>query len=345
MIELRTGLPGNFKTNLAITDIEARRVKENREVYYSGIRGLTLPWTEYGEKSPDPEKPWFTDGRKWYELPVGAIIVIDEAQRFLSPREPKDSKHITELAIHRHRGYDIYLITQDPMFLHAEVRKLVQEHRHYMRKFMSSWVTEHLWPSGHKPNVAQSRTDSITSQRKGNKEAYGWYVSTEQNTAKLKVPWKVWAIVALPIFVIGGFMWVFRDRTPKPPEKPAAAQMATAEGMPAVQQVAVSERPKTASEYLADQIPRVPGLPHTAPRYDELTKPVRVPVFVGCVIQGDTSYCVTQQGTKQYPPPEFVRSFIERGWFRDFDKGPDPDSVQAGQPLPPSPQGSPFPQS
>jgi zona occludens toxin len=56
----------------------------------------------------------------------------------------------------------------------------------------------------------------------------------------------------------------------------------------------------TKEEYLASFTPRVPGLQHTAPRYDELTKPVSAPVIVGCVVMKNKCQCYNEQGAR-YP--------------------------------------------
>ncbi|MBX3657075.1 MAG: hypothetical protein KF740_01430 [Ramlibacter sp.] len=68
--------------------------------------------------------------------------------------------------------------------------------------------------------------------------------------------------------------------------------------------------------------PRIEGLPFTAPRYDELTAPVRVPVVVGCWMSETDGWCFTQQGTRLKLPRAFMASFIANGQFLDFDAGP-----------------------
>ena len=40
------------------------------------------------------------------------------------------------------------------------------------------------------------------------------------------------------------------------------------------------------------------GLPHTAPKFDELTKPTVAPVPVACVASAKKCHCYTQQGTR-----------------------------------------------
>jgi hypothetical protein len=52
------------------------------------------------------------------------------------------------------------------------------------------------------------------------------------------------------------------------------------------------------ARFPAASLPRIPGLPHTAPRYDELTKPVTVPTIAGCVQIGKRCQCYTDRGTR-----------------------------------------------
>src|SRR5438034_8009578 len=113
MITFITGLPGNGKTLYALNYIKAYAESEKREVFYSGVKDLLLPWTE-------------VKAEEWMALPAGAIMVIDEAQ-FVFPKKPNGSKlpeHYEKLAVHRHSGYDIFIITQHPTLVDNFVRQL-----------------------------------------------------------------------------------------------------------------------------------------------------------------------------------------------------------------------------
>lgn len=135
MITLITGLPGACKTLYTLNYVKAKAEKEGRPVYYNGIPELTLPW----EMIDDPEK--------WYELPEGAIIVIDECQRVFRPRASSAAvpMHVEKFETHRHRGYDIFLITQHPMLLDGNVRRLSGQHFHCVRTFGMQRATIHEW--------------------------------------------------------------------------------------------------------------------------------------------------------------------------------------------------------
>jgi zona occludens toxin (predicted ATPase) len=124
MINLSMGLPGAGKTLFTIAFVKEMVEKEHRPVFYSGINDLALDWYEH-------------DAEKWMECPEDAIIVIDECQRIFRPRGSgaKVPEFISGLETHRHKGFDIFLITQHPMLMDADDRRLAKQHWHICRKF------------------------------------------------------------------------------------------------------------------------------------------------------------------------------------------------------------------
>lgn len=336
MITLITGLPGNGKTLYLLWLVEHLRRETGREVYYSGIRNLSLPWIEFGEAGPKSE-PHMTDPSGWPALPDGSIIVIDEAQRLYRPRAltKEVPPYVAALETHRHHGHDIYLITQHPTLIETNVRRLVESHRHMMRKFGSSWATIHEW-KGVKENCDKSRLNSQESQFKYPKEVYGWYKSAEVHTVKFKLPGKVMILLALPL-VLALAAWYASTRLGKVSE-PSASMTAEA-SKPAAAASAPRSVPVSSLDVYASAAPRLSELPWTAPKYDHLQLPVEVPYPVGCVLEGkdqSTGWCFTNQGTRFFPPITFIRDFMQRGFFIDFPRAapsvpPRPGSPGQGQ--------------
>lgn len=310
MIDLHTGAPGDGKTLYTLSLVEARRLKEKRPVFYHGIRDLKLPWI------------LLDDPHKWYECPPGAIIVLDECQLIFVPRPNGSPIPIAEskLQTHRHQGHDLYLITQDPTMLPAHLRKLVDTHKHLMRKFGSRWVTVHQF-KGTRDNVSKSRKDSIETNWSDDKKMYEQYKSAEVITQRLRVPWKVWLTLLLPVGLIAGAWYFYSNRLAVKPVPPPVSTTA-----PAVSGAVQNQNTTQKKTYdLEAFTPRLEGLPHTAPRYDDLTVPVRVPVIAGCVWMHKQSkgHCYSQQGTRIAQTETFIKQFIERGMFEDFDRGSD----------------------
>jgi zona occludens toxin len=333
VINLTTGTPGAGKSVLTLHQVEMRRRKENREVYYSGIADLLLPWKLFG-KELDSTRPHMTDPSEWHQLPAGSIIVIDEAQRLFRKRSIGSivPEYVTALETHRHRGLDLYLVTQHPMLIDSDVRKLVEVHQHLMRKFGSKWATIHEW-KGVKEQCDKTRSDSQETEFRYPKEVFTWFKSAEVHTHKLRIPKKVLLLASLPFLIGGGAWYTYKSMGDwnKPAPGAAAAGRPGQPGSPGAPGAGSRQVQRYSAQDLASSLePRFPGLLHTAPRYDAITKPVRAPVPVGCVLyagDGKGSFCITQQGTRFEPPLSFIRDYATRGgMFMDFQ--PEPSSTK-----------------
>lgn len=311
MIGLITGLPGNGKTLWALNFIKAKAEKEGRPVYYSGIADLMLPWTEI-------------DGEKWMECPPNSIIVIDECQRIYRPRSHGSNvpPHVSELETHRHKGVDIFLITQHPMLVDSNVRRLVGLHFHCVRKFGTQSATVHEWSSV-KENCDKNREGSTRHDFMYPKEAYSWYKSAEVHTHKARIPMKVWILLSVP-FIVAGLGWftyarwqakIHGDDTSASQSAPVAVPGPASAG-----RAPVRTGPVSAPDYVAQYAPRVRGLEYTAPAYDEVTKPVRAPYPAACVTNKKRCNCYSQQGTRLDVPRDMCEQIADGGFFMAWDE-------------------------
>lgn len=345
MITLFTGLPGNGKTLFALWYIKAKFDKaiaegKPREVFYYNIKDLALPWTVF-------------DPQKWFELPVGSIIVIDECQEVF-PKKPNGSKlpdYYEELAKHRHRGYDIFLITQHPSLLDNFVRKLCGQHFHSIRKFGMERATIWEWQAvNDNPEKPSSHKNAVSHKFAFPKEAYSWYKSAEVHTVKRRIPAKlvlgvlfVLAVVAAGVYAVHSV----KNRGKVPAGDPVAAGAVAASpigaGLSAARASAVFDPVSDARVFIEKSSPRVAGLQHTAPKYDELTKPTRVPVPAACIQRGTlqsksgaSCKCYSQQGTAMNVPFDMCMSFARDGFFQEFnpnggDSSGRPDDAGRGR--------------
>ncbi|MFE8647314.1 hypothetical protein ACFX58_19740, partial [Sphingomonas sp. NCPPB 2930] len=85
----------------------------------------------------------------------------------------------------------------------------------------------------------------------------------------------------------------------------------------------------TTAEYIASYVPRIEGLPHTAPAYDEMTKPTRVPVPAACISwEKKGCHCFTQDGTKLNTTEAICKEIASHGFFEAFQR--DKGSPQGG---------------
>ena len=327
MIYLITGLPGNGKTLYTLWHVKDRAEKENRPVFYSGIPELNIPeWHE------------LTTPEEWFDLPPGAIIVIDEAQSVFRPRPGRGEPpvHVSKLETHRHNGHDLYLITQHPALIDQNVRRLTGVHRHIVRTFGLNRAVIHEWGEV-RLDCERRRADSSKTNWNYPRNVYSLYKSAEVHTHKRHVPKQVWYLF-ICLVLLGSLSSYLYSRAKKLTSNETAAQavgLTTPNNseMPEFSSVLTNEREQqreamTVAEYVASYQPRIDGLLHTAPRYDALTEPTDAPYPVGCyVIEGKSCKCVTQQGTPYRVTPEFCKNFMENGgFFKDW-------GAREGQPV------------
>ena len=65
-------------------------------------------------------------------------------------------------------------------------------------------------------------------------------------------------------------------------------------------------------------MPRLPDFPHTAPAYDEVTKPTEAPYPAACVQMGKTCKCYTQQATLLQVSGTVCLQIVAQGFFMDW---------------------------
>lgn len=347
MITLGTGLPGNGKTLFMLWSIAAKAKKENREVFYHNINLMDV----------EPVNAWQKfEAEKWMDLPHGSIIVMDECQEVF-PKKPNGAQypaHYEELAKHRHKGFDIFLITQHPTLIDNFVRRLVGQHYHSVRKFGLQRATVYEWSACNPaPENVSSQKSAITLKWAYPKEVYGWYKSAEVHTVKRSIPAKLILAVFFVLFVLGAGYWALnqyqhrydkqKPAAPSPAGVVSAAAPGGAVGVVQVVPQSPEEIERAAQlreladlrEYVRVQKARVEGLAYTAPKYDELTKPVRVPIPAMCIQIGTarsgnvSCKCWSQQATPMPDVPfNMCIEFARTGFFREFDADRDRLAVE-----------------
>ena len=319
MLTVITGQPGNGKSLYTIAFVEAKRKAESRPVFYFGIPELTLPWTP------------LEDPTKWHECPEKSIIVIDEVQKIMPPR-PSSSKppqHVSELETHRHKGFDLFFMTQDPSLVDNHLKKLAGEHIHLIRQWGRQKADLYKMQKVQDPTNANLKR-ALHSTFPYPKQVFDWYKSADAHTHKKSIPFKYYLMYALPVLALaaacfGGWkLWkISHPDQVKPAATAAAGAPSAMPGVPgapgAVGGQAQRAAPMTAAEYVASYTPRVPGLQYTAPAYDELTKPSRVPVPAACVQIRGGCECWTQQGTRLETTPQICDQVVKRGFFEAFE--------------------------
>lgn len=317
-IRLHTGLPGHGKTLMTLDKVHQWATKEGREVYYSGIKDLKLSWQEI-------------DPKNWKSCPPNSIVVIDEAQfTFGKVGKADEIPHIADLTVHRHGGLDLVLITQHPMLLDPFVRRLIDKHIHVVRRWGSQAATLHEWMAVRTNcELPAARKDSSKSPYKYPKQVYELYKSAETHTVRRAIPKQFFQLAAILFLVLGLGFYIYSDlhkRSSKPAQEQTDAPLAGAPNKMQSSATAIPNPQADAERYVFEHTPRVTGLPFTAPRYDEITKPTTAPIPASCIQLPDgRCWCWSQQGTRLDVEASLCRHIVEGGFFRDFDdRGGDP---------------------
>lgn len=308
MITLLTGLPGNGKGVYGLDWLKHKAEKEERTVYYSGINECMIPgWIE------------LDDPTQWYRCPPNSYILIDECQRIFRTRANGSTvpPHVAELETHRHNGHDLLLITQHPMLIDQNIRRLVGQHFHIVRKFGMQKAVVHEWPSVVE-QPGKNRRDSIRHDYSYNKEVYGWYKSAEVHTVKRNIPKRYYFMFLAPVLVTGLIYIAYTKLDPSrsklnPANNPSLASNA---------QSGTVSKAEPKPDYFVDHTPRIAGLPQTAPVYDKVTNPTVAPVPAACVLIRNKCTCYTQQATKLMTDDATCRQIVQNGYFIDFESKP-----------------------
>jgi len=328
MIYLTTGSNGAGKTLFTLRwvrdlQLEWQKKGVDRPVFYDGFDINPKTGEEFNWQSCDP--------KKWQELPDNSIVIVDEAQRIFPTRKIGAEVPDFENAIaieHRKRGFDFFIITQHPSNLSSFLRKLIGSgwHKHLKRIFGLNAVNcltfNYAETSCEKPSA---KTNAIQEKKlRFPKEVYTWYKSAELHTAKREIPKVVyWLILALGITAFAGYRFITMMGGDKISQLEQTAQQASNAFYESGSSSSHREKKLTFEEYTDSFKPRINGFPHTASRYDEVTKPVTAPYPAGCIqTQSTGCTCFSQQGTRIAMDNGTCENIIKEGYFIDWEKNP-----------------------
>lgn len=309
MIILITGTPGSGKTLFTVSELLAGQFKD-RPLFINGIPDLLIP---HEPISDEDVGTWF-DGK----LKPGSVIVIDEVQRMWRPRAASQTPPpaVAKLETHRHQGIDFIIITQHPQLIDVNVRRLVGRHLHVRRTFALGAAVVYEWDHCENPGNVKQATSKLWRYPKA---AFKLYRSSELHTkAGGKMPLAVWVAIAA-VLITPFLVWKGADRllngfAGTDPAKTAAKGAAAPAGGSKD-----ARRPMTANELVAFYKPRVDGMAYTAPAYDGLTTPKRVPLPAACVdMKSKGCKCYTQDATPFNADEALCRTIVAGGIFLAF---------------------------
>lgn len=350
MIILITGTPGSGKTAHAVDLL--LDMAGQRPVFADGIPDLAI------EHQPCPPVPeWTHDvpdaasatGRKTsFTFPPNSIVVIDECQRVFRPRSAasKVPPEVAAFETHRHLGIDFILITQHPSLVDGNIRRLVGKHIHIKVTAFGRYRFE--WAEVGDPDSRASRDCAARTKYKLPKRAFSQYKSAELHTKnRIRLPNSVYVFGgALLMLVAAGWYVVNSIGAKLKPETGAITALTAPAGQPGPSGKVTTmasrpaDQPMTAAEYVEHYKPRLTGLQHTAPAYDEITRPVDAPIPVGCIkrVRTGDCRCYDQQGNHYRTTVQVCETVLNEGLFFAWKMASASSPV--GSPPPPSSSAS-----
>lgn len=332
MLYLITGANGAGKTLNTLKWVRERSVKENRPVCHNG----RFEPVEGGELSTWKK----IDFKDWQDEPDGTIFLIDECHNDMPLRPPSATPPdaIKMLAEHRRRGFDFYLVTQHPQNIDSFVRRLIGApgwHRHLKRTFGGDLVSCIEWAAVNaqceKNGSGKTGTVSMVAFPK---EVFTWYKSASLHTGKKKIPKAVY-MLALCVLIVPLLIWYASGKIMRTGE---ISQQTTA-STSAQTVAAVSQTPQQIAaakvvDYVDARMPRLPDFPHTAPVYDDTTKPQQAPYPAACIHMGKTCKCYTQQATLMHVSGDVCLQIVRQGFFLDWQREEPKGRPQLREELP-----------
>lgn len=322
--ELRTGLRGAGKTLGAVEEMLER------------------------SKNPDPDRPVyalnFKDLRSdlatvitmeqlldWKKLPPGSTVYVDEAQRFIPVRTSGEPPSwIRDFSESRHLAIDFVWITQGPTMIDKHVRALIDRHIHTVRKFRSAMVERYEWSEIQERPTSKGAIKCADAKTRHfySKEAMSCYTSAVMHTVEPSIPpivrKAVLTLIAIPCLLYGAYWYVKHHSATATAQTTQAADKSTSStSLMSSGSDQKSGKLMTADEWVHRQIPRVAGIPWSAPIYDD-QKPQSTPDLYCVEGEGDHGefkcLCHTEQGTRATVPVAMCRSFAEGGVYNPYKK-------------------------
>lgn len=289
MITLITGMPGAGKTAAMIDILRDLGADRPLFVHFDPAERLRPEQKLLHDSLKLPHQP--VNASSWHqEVPDGGVLVIDEAQGVWRPRGPaaKVPEAIAALETHRHAGVDIFLTTQAPRLIDANVRGLVGRHVHIRDTgWLGRWWYE--WPECNEG--LQWKTCPVKKRYKLPKRVFDVYASANEHHAPVRATPKTLALVGLLLACLGVLIYLIvrsisnqtSGESSKPVEPapvvavPTSAPKSSHEAGPPDERVAF--------------MPRLSDRPWTAPAYDHLRVVVRMPRITSAICVNDDCVC------------------------------------------------------
>lgn len=231
---LITGKKGSGKSHLATKIISSIRAIYPDHPVYSNITGLKI----------DGVLPAPAD---WHDAPNNCTIFYDEVQLESwadnSNTKINSDARVKDMTLIRKQNKNIVLMTQDPMFIHSALRRLVDYHYHLSHPFKDGKPKVFYFHGAHSDidDKGSYKTHAMeTFMYELDKETSSLYQSIDETAVhdqKKKIPKKIiygiigiilLILVGIPLFIfgakiVGGFIWGKKDNNPNKTQSTTSA--------------------------------------------------------------------------------------------------------------------------
>lgn len=329
-LNLITGVPGSGKSLYTVAEVIAKITADR--IIYSNVNGLNVPgrdvlplegyepdaWAAMSQAERDAKQA-LNNWHQW--APGNAVLVYDEAQRVWRARSQgsKVPPEIAALETIRHGGVELWIITQHPNLIDANVRRLIGRHIHVRRIWGLSRAMLYEWD--HCSDLGRV-SNAIKRQWGYPKKAYAWYKSAEvHNKAGGRIPVAFWLLALAALAVPAALYYASTGVIER---MDVEGKIAAAKGA-AVPAGAASSTPHAA---------QVQGQPA---QVAQVTPQVESPTAAGCIKLGPRCECYDTTGRVMDVTPLQCVSSVERGGILipyDFQAKamPAPSRAQASAP-------------
>jgi len=142
--------------------------------------------------------------------PDGALLFYDEVQNVYRPvsSSAKILPSIAAFETHRHKGLDFYLVTQSPLLMNANARRLTGKHIH----LRPTWAGRFQYEFPECNDNTKNTSSGVKSSYKLNSKVFSLYKSASLHTKQSKkIPSVVYGLVAI-FFIFGLLAYKLSDR-------------------------------------------------------------------------------------------------------------------------------------
>lgn len=199
-VVLITGRPGAGKTLSAVKMLIEEVLPTGRQVF-ADIDGLDYEGLGVARLVQGDEDP-IAACQRWFSVPEGSVVFIDECQRVFPVRNPasKVPEWVSEFETHRHKGLDVYLITQGPRLIDRHIHDLIDRHIHLYRAFGLKRSTRYEWNGiNTSPDPTQDSDNASKQNFTFPSKYFDFYKSASVHTAKARLPWKPLLMLAVTV--------------------------------------------------------------------------------------------------------------------------------------------------